>query len=217
MKPLPIEAPRSYRSFSELLNHEVEGRDFKRIVRECDSHTAIVAPHGGGIEPGTSEIAKALAGNEYSLYCFESLKRDGNEILHITSHEFDDPLCTRIMQSAKIVVSIHGCGCEEDKAGIFVGGRHGPLRRQLITSLRKAGFEAISDDGRHPGIHTGNICNQGQTGAGIQLEISLGVRRSMFAGMSRVERQVTKPLFRTFVDTVRLSLETHNLFIRYPG
>lgn len=203
MKPLPLQVSGCYRSFSELLNHEVEGHDFERIVWKRRSDVAIVAPHGGGIEPGTSEVARALAGKEYSLYCFDSLKGNGNDVMHITSHEFDDPLCIGLMRNAKVVVSVHGCGCEEEWAGVFIGGRHEALREEILLSLQEAGFLAALDEGRHPGKHARNICNQGQTRAGIQLEISLSVRRSMFAGMKRSERQVTRPPFHIFIAAVR--------------
>jgi phage replication-related protein YjqB (UPF0714/DUF867 family) len=44
---------------------------------------AILAPHGGGIEPGTSELAEAVAGEGLSFYAFEGLKRSGNAVLHV--------------------------------------------------------------------------------------------------------------------------------------
>jgi phage replication-related protein YjqB (UPF0714/DUF867 family) len=205
---LPTDESGPYSNFAELLENEVEGRDFIRVFQVRNSPLAIVAPHGGGIEPGTSEIARAIAGSEYSLYCFESLKADGNDIMHIPSHVFDDPLCTRLMQTAKVVVSIHGCGCEEDTTGVFVGGRHEVLRGNLIGSLNEAGFKAAQDNGRHPGKHAGNICNMGQARAGIQLEISLGARRSMFAGMSRSDRQNVRPPFYRFIEAVRYVLQS---------
>jgi phage replication-related protein YjqB (UPF0714/DUF867 family) len=193
----------AYRSFNELLHREVEGRDFNRILVERNSPYAIVALHGGGIEPGTSEIAQAIAGSDYSLYCFESLKTSGNELLHIPSHDFDDPQCLKLVTTAQLVISIHGCSGEGKAARVFVGGKHGPLRAQLSESLLRAGFPVLTGSGRYPGQHHDNICNLGQIGAGIQLEISLGVRRQMFAGMRRQERKITQPAFDHFVQAVR--------------
>lgn len=43
------------------------------------------APHGGGIEPGTSEIADAIGGERGSFYTFGGLKSSGTADLHITS------------------------------------------------------------------------------------------------------------------------------------
>lgn len=38
---------------------------------------AIIAPHGGSIEPGTSEIAATIAGDSQSFYAFEALRPAG--------------------------------------------------------------------------------------------------------------------------------------------
>lgn len=50
-----------YRSYDNLCRNEVEDRDFRIRFRHGTSGIAIVAPHGGGIEPGTTEIAEAIA------------------------------------------------------------------------------------------------------------------------------------------------------------
>ena len=50
-----------------------------------------MAPHGGGIEPGTTEIAEAVAGHEHTFYSFSGVKARGNSVLHITSSRFDEP------------------------------------------------------------------------------------------------------------------------------
>lgn len=204
----PIDEPEAYRSFDELLQGEVEGRDFTRIIFARNSPVAIVALHGGGIEPGTSEIAQAIASSDYSLYCFESLKTNGSELLHITSHNFDDPLCLDTVKTSQVVISVHGCSGEGRQASVFVGGRHDLLRKQLSEILLKAGFPVKPGAGRYPGQHRDNVCNLGQTGAGIQLEISLGVRQQMFAGMRRQERKITRPAFDRLVQAVRVVLQT---------
>ena len=45
-----------YRYFAELLAGEAAGA-FSVVSDDRGSRIAIVAPHGGGIEPGTSEVA----------------------------------------------------------------------------------------------------------------------------------------------------------------
>ena len=204
----PLSEPEGYQNFRELMRGEVEGRDFSRIVVARPSPVAIVALHGGGIEPGTSEIARAIAGSQYSLYCFESLKTSGNELLHIPSHDFDDPLCLKLIKTAQVVISVHGCSGEDHKAGVFIGGRHGLLREQLSHGLQQAGFSVAPGPGLYPGQHQDNVCNLGQAGKGIQLEISKGLRDQMFAGMRRQERKITRPAFDRFVQTVRAVLHT---------
>jgi phage replication-related protein YjqB (UPF0714/DUF867 family) len=38
----------------------------------------VIAPHGGGIDQYTSDIARAIAGAEFNLYLFEGISRSGN-------------------------------------------------------------------------------------------------------------------------------------------
>jgi phage replication-related protein YjqB (UPF0714/DUF867 family) len=38
--------------------------------------SAPVAPHSGGIEPGTSEVADAVASDEFGFYAIEGRPRD---------------------------------------------------------------------------------------------------------------------------------------------
>ena len=52
-----------YRNFAQLRNGETEGIDYRICSTERESFAAIIAPHGGSIEPGTSEIAAAIAEN----------------------------------------------------------------------------------------------------------------------------------------------------------
>jgi phage replication-related protein YjqB (UPF0714/DUF867 family) len=73
-----------------------------------------MAPHGGKIEPGTAEIAEAVAGDDYSFYCFEGIKADGNGVLHIRSHLFAEPRAMEAVESAEIVVTVHGHAGRKD-------------------------------------------------------------------------------------------------------
>ena len=64
---------------------------YSKSTRNGGSRVAVAAPHGGGIEPGTSEVALAIAGADLSYYLFEGRKAEGNGDLHVTSTNFDDP------------------------------------------------------------------------------------------------------------------------------
>jgi phage replication-related protein YjqB (UPF0714/DUF867 family) len=44
---------------------------------------AVIAPHGGAIEPGTTEVAEAIAGDRFSFYTLEGVKtRDNKRLAH---------------------------------------------------------------------------------------------------------------------------------------
>ena len=74
----------------------------------------MIAPHGGKIEPGSSEIAAAIAGESHSLYSFDGLRRRPHRDLHITSTNFDEPRCENLIATHDIVVSMHGLDGEHD-------------------------------------------------------------------------------------------------------
>ena len=197
-----------YRSFGELLKREREGVDFERAIALRGSRVAVVAPHGGGIEAGTSEIARAVAGRELSLYTFDGIKPRGNEILHVTSNLFDDSPCLEIVRTCETVVTMHGADGKDPI--VEIGGLDVPLRDELIVGLRAAGFRADRDDTKHSGLGPTNICNRGASGSGAQLEISRGLRLAMFEGLVRHERAYTTPVFRKFVGAVREVLLRRN-------
>jgi phage replication-related protein YjqB (UPF0714/DUF867 family) len=54
-----------------------------------------------------------------------------------------------------------------------------------------------------------NICNRSRLERGVQLEISMGLRRLMFRYLSRTERKNTTRLFEEFVAALRGALSDH--------
>src|SRR5215831_7654946 len=114
----------TYPNFATLEQHERAGKDYRLSARRAEPTFAIVAPHGGDIEAGTTEIANAIAGERWSFYTFEGLKPSGNRTLHITSTHFDEPVCLVVLGVTSRAVTIHGEESEDDgtSEGVFVGG-----------------------------------------------------------------------------------------------
>ena len=132
--------PDAYQNFAALRRHEFEWIDFRVVVEDRHSPVAIVAPHGGKIEPGTSQIATAIAGNDYSLYCFEGIKRTGNARLHVTSSNFDEHRCLALIATCPIVVTVHGCTGADPAT--LLGGLDHTLAAAIADALTQAGFTA---------------------------------------------------------------------------
>ena len=166
-----------YASFADLQTNEVEGKDYRRQTRPIDgSRVAVIAPHGGSIEHHTSEIAKAVAGDDYNLYLFEGIKRpDGNGALHVTSHNFDDPQCLDLIAPCDFVVAIHGCA--GDSEDILIGGLDDELIALMAQQLTADGFAVQTAGHKFPGKESGNICNRGRCAKGVQLELSASFRK----------------------------------------
>lgn len=90
-----------YKSFAELNAVEKNGLSFRVQVKNRKTACVVIAPHGGGIEPGTTELAIAIAGWSFSLYTFDGIRLDGNELLHITSTLFDEPKGVSLVHQTK--------------------------------------------------------------------------------------------------------------------
>ena len=193
-----------YKSFAELSLSESEGSSYSVTVMNRGSVFALIAPHGGGIEPGTSEIARGIAGAMFSYYTFDGLMREGNELLHITSTLFDEPKCSHLISHSDAVVAIHGCG--GDEKNIIVGGLFDRLKTGLINSMVTAGFDARLAEANYTGSQIQNICNRGRLGQGVQLEISAGLRRVMFKKLDREGRKTTTDVFKRFVASIHEEL-----------
>jgi len=198
-----------YKSFTELNAVEKKGLAFRLQVKDRKTDCAIIAPHGGGIEPGTTELASAIAGWSYSLYTFDGIRLSGNELLHISSTLFDEPRCLNLIRVANHILAIHGCvGFGRT---VFVGGLDLEWGDRFVHTLQEAGFEAVRATAPFEGTQPENICNRGKSGRGVQLEISEGLRRFMFKGLDRNNRKETLPPFQKFVNAIRKVISSDNM------
>lgn len=191
-----------YESFDELCEHAVEGRDFRIRTVTRPGQVAVIAPHGGGIEPGTSELAEAIAGTAFSFYAFEGTRPNNNRDLHITSTRFREPRCEALVAAAPFAITIHGE--DSDDEAVFIGGLAGELLKAVEESLEAAGFSV--ERHRNPALQgesRENICNRGARREGIQLELSSGLRSTFFEGLTRRGRRKTTDRFTAFVEAVR--------------
>jgi phage replication-related protein YjqB (UPF0714/DUF867 family) len=196
-----------YSTYEELERNQREGIDYQVHIREGDSGIAVVAPHGGGIELGTTEIAREVAGIEHTFYGFEGTKAEDNSDLHLTSKEFDEPRLANIVSKEEIVLTVHGC--EGEGEVVYVGGLHKALKKKIHRLLSHAGFRArLSPDPKMGGKSPHNICNRGRSGAGVQLELSKGLRTQMFFDLETYKgRDIKRETFHKFVSVLRKTLE----------
>jgi phage replication-related protein YjqB (UPF0714/DUF867 family) len=193
-----------YLNFEQL--KRVEPHSFVIYKRQGFSGVAVIAPHGGGIEPGTSEIARGIAGVEHSLYSFEGRKRTRNKDLHLTSTNFDEPTGVKITNQSERVLAIHGCSGR--KPVVYLGGLDAELKNKIRECLIEVGFKAEEhSDPDLQGISPDNICNRSKNNCGVQLEISYGLRKLMFENVDKREgRTRTKSYFDKFIFAVRKAI-----------
>jgi phage replication-related protein YjqB (UPF0714/DUF867 family) len=181
------------RSYAEILkNGHVLGRDFRVAFGDSKIDLCLlIAPHGGGIEPGSSEIMRAVAElGGWAWYEFAGFLRQANkEALHVTSTEFDEPTLKRMLPQAGFVVAFHGAS-ESGEPLVYIGGKW-KLGRQIFTeSINNAfgehGIRAADEiDNAVPahlrGLDDRNVTNRGKRTEGVQLEFSRAARNLLFS------------------------------------
>ena len=165
-----------YGCYADLAKAHVEGADFNVCVqRRPESSIAILAPHGGGIEAGTSEVARAVAGSEFNLYLFEGIRPSGNyAALHLTSHCFDEPRCLALVSTCDHVVTIHGCRGTAPR--VLLGGLDLGLKKRISDAIAAVGIESHLAGHPYHAVHPRNICNRGRRGVGVQIELTSALR-----------------------------------------
>lgn len=199
-----------YKNFADLDAHEKRGKDYKieQIERE-KSDVLSLAIHGGEIEPGTAEIARAFAKRKYSLYVFNGISKSDPENpsmtdsrLHLTSHHFDEPDLLLLAPKHKTCVSFHGY--PGDEADICLGGKNEVLRLKMLQTLELA----------FPGLKTCSLCCSPYNGlhkknpvnlcsnTGVQLEMSPKVRKMILKSWK---------FRRNFQKVLRISLKRRSI------
>ncbi|WP_316519883.1 poly-gamma-glutamate hydrolase family protein [Kitasatospora brasiliensis] len=193
--------------------------------------TTVIAPHGGGIEAGTSQLCLAVAGYHpadltptpetgpvHDFWMFEGLRSTGNRELHVTSTHCDDGVARAMCAGSLNVLALHGCtatgraGLEAGARAVLVGGRNATFRRYLMEEFAAVGIRAVPvpDEEAFAGTAPQNICNRNLLGMGAQLELTTELRRAMFAqgNHTRTEWAAnTLPLFWSCVTAARTAIQ----------
>ncbi len=173
-----IKLAKDFRSFADLAAAYERDRDYRIVcLPRPGSEVAVLAPHGGSIEAHTSDIARDIAGQDFNLYAFEGLLKSGNyAALHLSSHLFDEPGCLDLVRTCRSVISVHGCGHAGEIA--LMGGRDAALQESIGARLRALGVSCEAAPSGLDATDPLNVCNRGRHGAGVQLEVSIALRRS---------------------------------------
>jgi len=163
----------TYANFRELQLEE-DDKAFEISLLDRQAAITIVAPHGGNIEPGTTELAQLIAGDNFNFYSFTATKEQDSPDLHITSHNFDEPTCLALLKRSQQVITVHGF--KFDRAMIYLGGLDQPLKNIIYHALLAQGLPVADDHPKYKGINPRNICNRSASGKGVQVEVSRHLR-----------------------------------------
>lgn len=168
-----------YNSMSELEAKTTENNDWEIVTRNLGSQVIIAAIHGGGIEPGTTEIADLTAKKgEYDYFSFKGTKSKGNEDLHVTSRNYDQSVLIEMIKNKTNAVAIHGC--DGDGNIIYIGGKDQKLIHEMTKQFEQLNINVEQEPEHISGAHDDNIINCCKTGAGVQLELTPDLRKMCF-------------------------------------
>ena len=190
-----------YPSMTSLYQNEPQS-SWSRTIRTVPGCKVLIsAPHGGGIESRTTDIADKVAGSIYNFHTFRGLFPSGNRKLHVTSTHYDCPYLAAINGPGDYTLTVHGAAGTE--AITYVGGWDTVGMSLVKTKLRDAGFRLEPPPVGLSGTGSLNITNRNARGKGIQLELTTALRASMKTD------GVLNNIFWDYVNAIREALSIH--------
>jgi phage replication-related protein YjqB (UPF0714/DUF867 family) len=201
--------------------HEWSQMVEKQATDAPETQKIVMAIHGGGIEPGTSEIALAVAGYHpdtlvasvddpglHDFWLFEGLLPSGNGKLHVTASHYNEPIATELVQNARRCISLHDCSDTQANGKIQMGGLDFELRDIVLEELTIAGIPAeITTNKMLRGESPDNIANKTKILGCAQLEMGTSYRSSLFGTNTQPQRKkTTNPQFWLLVEALRKAM-----------
>lgn len=170
-----------YANYAALAAAQTEGTDYARwSVPVTGATWCAIAIHGGGIEPGSGEMARYVGADRMAHYEFAGLLSSGNSTLHITSTNFDEPNALAIAAAAHRCLSFHGAAGTAGVPMTFLGGLDTVTGARVAARLMAAGFAVSMASEELNANDASNITNKTLISAGVQLEMSNALRASFF-------------------------------------
>ena len=168
-----------YHSMKELQNETIENEDWEIITEDRDSNVTILAIHGGGIEPATTELARVIANDgQFNYFAFNGMRTKGNNELHVTSINYDNDIAMDLVKTSESAITIHGCLGEDEIA--YIGGKDNLLKERIVEELSQIGIEGKEAPSHMYGTQDNNIENCKKNGVGVQIELTSSLRKSLF-------------------------------------
>lgn len=195
-----------YQSMTQLEKETTEGVDWRKDTKNTGNQVLIVAPHGGSIEQGTTELTKALANKgNYDYYSFEGIRPKNNSELHVTSTHYDDPTLNQMIKNRTATISIHGASGSEEI--IYLGGPRSDLRNAIEKQLVGRGFTVKVPPEYLGGQNNKNFINREDNNTGVQLELTTALRKAFFKNgdtstKNRTNKENWTPTMEAFINAL---------------
>lgn len=169
-----------YSDFEELKKNTTKNKDWRIVTKHRkDNNILLTAIHGGGIEPGTTELARRVSNvGKYNFYSFEGLRKHNNDQLHVTSTNYDEPKLIKMLEKSKETISIHGSS--GDDPIVYIGGKDTKMSKSIAKALRKKDFTVKESPKELNAQSDDNFVNKNDTDSGVQLELTTAQREEFF-------------------------------------
>ena len=158
------------------LEKTTEGVDWRKDTKHRESKVLIVAPHGGSIEQGTTELTKALADKGNYDYSFEGIRPKNNSELHVTSTHYDDPTLNQMIKTVLQLFRFMAAGTEE----IISWWAPFRFKKCYREATCGCGFTVKVPPEYLGGQNNKNFINKGDNNTGVQLELTTALRKAFF-------------------------------------
>ena len=168
-----------FSSYSQLVLNTTQEIDYIVDVQQPSQEMALVAIHGGAIEPLTGEIVTAVAEDRYSRYVFDGRRENEIEALRIPLSRYDEIRLKALLQRSLAAVVIDGS--PEKESVVHLGGGNRPLLAHVRAAMEKLGYapERLTLPGAS--YTPSRLYNWPQRG-GVLIELSRGLRQSLLEG-----------------------------------
>lgn len=196
-----------FRDFSELVLKTNKDRDYHIHLRQGSSEIVVTAVHGGGVEPLTSEVAAAIAGDEHSLYDLQGIRPANNDELRIPVANYDEMRLRFLLERSQVCLSVEGV--EGSDLAVHLGGRNRRLRTLLAERLQEAGFKALPSFELRA-AHNPMLFFNTPADGGVQIELSRALRENMvncpLASLDRQNELYWTACFHALIAAARTAL-----------
>lgn len=117
-----------------------------------------------------------------------------------------------LLRSTRIALTVHGEKSSFET--VYIGGCHGEIIIAVRAALEHAGFRVREHSNVSlRGLDKSNICNKGTCDAGLQLELSYGLRKSYFHSLTRSGRERPTARLSQLRTAVRKALSQTGLYL----
>ncbi|MFE5853217.1 poly-gamma-glutamate hydrolase family protein [Streptomyces sp. NPDC056500] len=185
----------TYRNFRHLAADRTLGIDYDIKNRYgSGSYLLHAAIHGGVIEAPTSQIAEYCAGPQGAWYSFEGLNPLTAHALALIPTSFDEPYCVANVAGSLRTVTWYGV--EDQIPGeqvAYISGEDAVLVSLIVHELRGAGLQTDRAPVGGAGDDPQNICNRNRLKVGVQIGLSLGLRKTLYSGGDLSAAAIAQP------------------------